>query len=395
MSIATKTLADIADTDIAGLAGTAPDAQRIAVLGAWSKVEGAAAIASLANTAGGLVVVGASLDAAGKLALNGTNASEADLAAAAADLGADARHLAQVRVIEVAGKRIGLIGVAETGSPPVVVETDGAIFVRNAAGAQRVLTRAGLDELVEKDHLLRDRAETNIDGMIGRVAFGHFNYMTVAVVAAPRIASAEPYRWATANKAALVDQALGLAKRWGLQVSNVNIGAGEVEVALPAEITGFIRVARNGCIAVGERSYRPPQDSYLAPAELAARLAEMTQALTVAYESTRVGKVVTSLFLESVRDLRLPVEDGLTAPVKKDLIQEFVSERFLDSAEERAALARDIQAAAGEVFGADLVAGSGQAYTGPIKDAQPKNWHGITKRTERRLSGARGHGSAR
>ena len=79
MSIASKGLDQITAEDIAGLVGSAPDPLHIATLGKWSRSDAAAAAASLANAAGGLVIVGATV-------------TEADLFSAVGDLGPRGRY---------------------------------------------------------------------------------------------------------------------------------------------------------------------------------------------------------------------------------------------------------------------------------------------------------------
>lgn len=383
MSIASKGLDQITAEDIAGLVGAAPDPQHIATLEKWSRADAAAAAASLANAAGGLVIVGATV-------------TEADLLSAVRDLGPTGRYLAHARVIEAGGKKVGVLAVSASAAPPVLVETTGAIYGRSEAGQVQVLTRSGLDDLLEKEQLLRGRAEHNIEGMIDRVAFGHFNYMTVSVIVAPRTNTDQAYRWAADNKAAILG--LEFAKSCGLTASDVAVSAGEIEISLSSnDSTGFVRVARNGCVAVGERLHRPTQDRYLAPAALAKRLSEIVATAAAPFQAIHAGAVTGALFLEGVRDLKLPVSGGATAPVGKDLVREFLPARYLDAAEEREALRVDVLKAAGGVFAADLVAGKGQAKAAPAKPASlaPQAWHGLTRRTERRVAGLRGHGSAR
>lgn len=391
MSIASKGLDQLTGKDIAGLVGAAPDRQHIATLEKWSRGDAAAAAASLANTTGGLVIVGAT-----SAGVTGAAVTEANLLAAAGDLGPTGRYLAHARVIDVSGKKVGVLAVSASAAPPVLVETKGAIYGRTDSGLSQVLTRAGLDELLQKEQLSRQRAEHNIEGMIDRVAFGHFNYMTVSVILAPRTNTDQAYRWTSDNKAAILG--LDFAKSCGLTASDVAVSAGEIEISLSEnDSTGFIRVARNGCVAVGERLHRPTQDRYLSPAALGKRLSDMVAVATAPFQSIHAGAVTGALFLEGVRDLTLPVAGGATAPVGKDLIREFVSLRYLDAAEEREALRRDVLKAAGGVFAADLVAGKGQAKAAPARPASlaPQAWHGLTRRTERRVAGLRGHGSAR
>lgn len=391
MSIASKGLDQITAEDIAGLVGAAPDPQHVATLEKWSRADAAAAAASLANAAGGLVIVGAT--AAG---VAGAAVTEAELLSAASDLGPTGRYLAHARVIDAGQKKVGVLAVSASAAPPVLVETTGAIYARTDAGLAQVLTRAALDELLQKAQLLRQRAEHNIEGMLDRVAFGHFNYLTVAVVVAPRTNTDQAYRWAADNQAAILG--LEFAKSCGLNAGDVAVSAGEIEIALSAnDSTGFIRVARNGCVSVGERLHRPAQDRYLAPGALAKHLSQMVATATAPFQAIHAGAVTGALFLEGVRDLTLPVEGGATAPVGKDLIREFVPVRYLDAAEEREALRLDILRCAGAVFAADLIAGKGEAKAAPARPASlaPQAWHGLTHRTERRVAGLRGHGSAR
>jgi len=391
MSIASKGLDQITAEDIAGLVGAAADAQHVATLEKWSRAEVVAAAASLANAAGGLVIVGATASG-----IVGAAVTEADLLSAAGDLGPTGRYLAHARVVDAGGKKVGVLAVSASAAPPVLVETTGAIYGRSDAGLSPVLTRAALDELLQKEQLLRQRAEHNIEGMLDRVAFGHFNYMTVAVVVSPRTNTDQAYRWASDNQAAILG--LEFAKSCGLTATDVSVSAGEIEIALSAnDSTGFVRVARNGCVAVGERLHRPAQDRYLAPAALAKRLADMVATATAPFQAIHAGAVTGALFLEGVRDLTLPVDGGATAPVGNDLVREFLPVRYLDAAEEREALRVDVMKAAGGVFAADLVTGRGEAKAAPARPASlaPKAWHGMTRRTERRVAGLRGHGSGR
>lgn len=399
MSISRKTLAEITGPDIWELLGTVVEPQHTAVLPAWSRPEAAIAAASLANTTGGLIIVGATADAAGRLtSIDGAPAplSESGLLEVAADLGPSGSQLVQARVLSEGGRQVGLLAVAEAPAPPVMVETTGTIVRRDAAGVVQIRARAELDQLLQKDRRSRELAERNIEGMIGRVAFGHFNFMTVAVVAMPRFPTTAPYEWAKANLAAIAG-ALPFASRWGFSPAIADVAPGEIEIALPGDVTGFIRIARNGCVAVGERQNRPAQDRYLSPSDFSRRLAEIAATACAPFMETRPGLVAGAMFLEGVRDLRLPVAGGLTAPAAKDIVQTALPERYVDAPGERDDFARDLQVAAGDVFSADLVNGSGEAFDGPVtvSTSEARTWHGLTKRTERRLEGARGHGSGR
>ncbi len=354
----------------------------------------AIAAASLANSGGGLLVVGVSANPAGTVtSVGGVDLAETDLLAAGDDLGPNGRYLIGARTVDAGGKRVGLLAVAESAAPPVLVETSGAIYCRSDAGLVQVRTRLELDQLLEKERALRQRAERHVEGMLDRLAFGHFNYMTVAVVASSRVLTDLPYRWASEHQADLL--ALDFAKTCGFSASDVEVRAGEIELSLSDDVTGIVRVARNGCVAVGERRKRPAQDLFLAPADLSRRLNDMALAAAALFQTAHAGPILGALFLEGVRDLRLPVAGGTTAPAGKDLVRHFLPERCLEGAGERGAFCEDVLRAAGDIFGADLVNGEAQPEASPtqVTNPQPQIWHGLTKRTERRIAGLRGHGS--
>jgi len=396
MSITRKAIEEITAADLSALVGMAPEPERLAILPAWSRDEAAVAACSLANSDGGLVVVGMGSDGSGRAtAVTGSPVSESDLLSAADDLGPVGRHLARARVVPVDGKPVGLMAIGASAAPPVLVESRGTIYRRTPGGVSQVLTRADLDSLLGKERGLRQQAERNVEGMLDRLAFGHFNYMTVAVVLASRVLNDRPYRWALDNQSTLL--ALGFLKDSGLSAADVNVRPGEIEIALPGDVTGFVRVSRNGSVAVGERNKRPAQDLYLSPADLSRRLSAMAEAASAAFAAAGPGPILGALFLEGVRDLRLPVDGGTTTPAKKDLVREFLPERHLDDASERLALGVDLRGAAGPIFAADLVTGtaSPSAAAAQVSSPQPQSWHGQTKRTERRLAGLRGHGSGR
>ncbi|MCE7928073.1 MAG: hypothetical protein HUU14_00875 [Dehalococcoidia bacterium] len=379
MSIAARPLDEISAADIEG-ASEASEPLRLVVLDTWSRERAEVAANALANARGGLVVVrsGANLE---------------DLVAVGSALDPSGRQLVRARVLEEGGRKAGLIAVSESASLPVLVAGTGAIYRQTEAGPAAVSTRASLDELVVRDQLNRKRAENNAEGMIGRVAFGHFSYMTVAVVAAPRINTAAPYMWARENRGRILQAVTGFPGHGALSDSDFTVEPGEI-VLSRGDDTVFFRVSRNGSVAAGMRQHRPAQGLYLAPAELAKLVSVACDVVMMPFAGARAGLTLGSVFLESVRDLRLPVEGGATAPVGKDLVQEYVGERYLDDASECGAFRDDLLRAAGEAFNADLRSGAGEAYTGAIKDGpDPKNWHGLTRRTERRLAGLRGHGS--
>jgi hypothetical protein len=397
-TLLSKAPADLVPADLEALLGATLAPRQYAVLPTWSRARVAAEAAGLANSTGGAILVGAEVDGAGAICgfTGGAAAMGAEIGLAVADLGAAAAHLLSAHVVEVDGGRVGIIRVAESPAPPVLVETDGAIYLRTPAGLERVLTRPQLDALVNKDRSLRERAETNLAAMVRRNEFGHFNYLTLAVTIAPRLASAGPYAWADAHRDELVSPTHSIAARWGLDARCVSASAGEIVVAGPDEVTGFLRVSRNGTVAAGEHLRRPPSAAFLPAAELAQRIRDMVDFAALPIRHGGRGPALAAVSFEGVRDLRLAVADGLSRPAARDTVTSLVPERYLEDGAEVELLLEDVLRAAGELFAVNLEAGTG-AHAGKVPDSteDPRTWHGLTRRTERRVSGARGHGSAR
>lgn len=397
-TLLSKPPAEMTAGDLEVLLGTVPAAQHYAVLTAWSRGRAAAEAAALANTSGGVVIVGAEIDANGIVRgfAGGGPQMASDIGLLAGDLGEAGKHLLAAAVVQVGGKAVGVVRVAEAPAPPVMVETDGGIYRRTAAGCVRVTTRAELDALTGKDRASRERAEKNLAAMVSRNQLGNFAYVTLAVTMASRTPGAGPYDWAAANQSELVAHERGLAARWEFAPGNVSASAGEIIVAGPDEVTGFLRISRNGTVAAGEHLRRPPSAGFLSGTELASRLRDMVELAAFPVRAGSGGQVVAALSLEGMRDLRLALADGLSRPASRDTITSIVTERYLDDDAELARLADDIAAAAGAVFAANLGTGTG-AHSGGGEDhtKDAHSWHGLTKRTERRVSGARGHGSAR
>jgi hypothetical protein len=386
MSIKDRSIGEIEAADIAALASHLDAGANTVVVRGLDAAAVAAAISALANTHGGLIVVRGPR-AGGDAAVGHEDLTEACLLAACKLVGDAGRPLAQVRLLEEPTGTIGLVKVAEAGSPPVVVETDGGVYQWTPAGVTRILSRAALNPLIAKDRSLRARAEAAVDAMQARVAFGHFNYLTVAVVAAPRISTARPYQWLLDNGEAF--EALAFAGRWQLRSARQDVSPGEISLGAGDE-GGFLRLARNGCVAVGLHAKRPSQDLYLPGDELTDIVSEMAEASAAILGAGRSGLVLGSLLLDGIRGLRLPVEAGATRPAEKDRHASFVEERFLERAGDRPGFASDLEEALATAFrlhdpALPLTSGNGAS---PVAVR-----HGLTKRTERRLAGLRGHGS--
>lgn len=374
---------DIESLTADDLSALEADGLRCSRLAEWSVEAGAREAASLANTAGGVVVVGPA---------DGLTV-EALLAAGDA-LQPDAGLALSARMLATPDGEVGLLGVRECADPPVLAGEDGAIYRRGDGGVERVSTRAALDELIAKRQRLRERAERVIDAQIERTAFGHHNYFSLVLVVTPLLAGSASRAWARENTRLLLESPL--ARRWDLAADDVVDEGAVVELRHGDDEAGFILIAGNGTLAIGQRAHRPPLDHFQPASELAALLGEIAEVAHMLLADADAGLVLPALFLEGVRDLRLEGADGYGAPCSVDLQRTFLPSSFVTTEAERDALAAEMRDLIGPLFGADLSAGTVPAYDGPVEAGpSPATWHGKTTRTERRMAYQRGAGSAR
>lgn len=347
-----------------------------AVLERWSVEEGAAEAASLANGEGGLLVAPGVPDAA-------------KLLRAGAALQPFGPRLVRARVLENA---VGVLAVREAGDVPVMVGREGAIYRRTSEGRVRVSKRAELDALIRKSARMRSRAESVINAQTDRTAFGHLNFLTIALIVTPLVAGSSSFGWTEGHLPALEQTRLGLAG--GLKAAEAVTGRGLIEMRRDGDETGFITVAKNGTVTAGIHRMRPAQDRFVSAAELAGLVRDFAQAARTVTGGGDAGLVLPALFVQGLRNLRLEAVGGWGMPCSKDQQQTVLPHRFLETADDEEALAAGALDALGKLVSADLNKGVVEAFEGEVaRTDAPKAWHGKTRRTERRLAFARRHGS--
>jgi hypothetical protein len=364
------------------LAGLRPadDAMHLVQIDAWSVEAAAAAAASLANTDGGLIIVTEAKDL-----------SEADLLRVGPAMETFGPRLIQARIIDGADGPTGLIAVRESGDPPVMA-TGGIIQRRTTDGPLPVSSRAELDLLIRKGQRLGARTQSVIDSQTERTAFGHLNFLTIALITTPVVLGSSSFAWAHGNASKLVRSRLGLAA--GLTKDAVGDGTGVFELRLRGDETGFITVAKNGTITAGLDRMRPAMDRFVSAAELAAVLRDVAQVTRLLVSGGDAGLVQPAVFVQGMRNLRLEGIGGFGKPATKDQQRTLLRPQFVETDDDEEALAGEMLDVLSTLFSADLATGTVEVFEGAVSaDKAPKAWHGKTRRTERRVAFQRRHGS--
>ena len=356
------------------------DALHVARLDQWQPDAATQAAASLANGEGGLIVV------------EGGALTDTELLHAGAGLQPHGTRLVRACTLDLQGKPVSVIAVRESADPPVLCGKDGVILERGAAGAQPVTPRAALDRLLEKGLRYRTRAEGVIDSQTERTAFGHLNFLTIALIVAPLIPGPASAAWAREHSGDLARTRLALGG--GLTADALRSGSGLLELRHPGDESPFVTIAQNGTITAGMHRMRPALDHFVSAAELAGALRDMAQAARVVTGGGDAGFVQPALFVQGLRNLQLETVGGRGTPCKKDQQRVMLSRQFLESQEDEDVLIAGLLGAMGELFSADLASGVVPAYGGDVERSKPpKAWHGKTRRTERRVAFLRQHGS--
>ncbi len=377
-------ISDLSAVTANDLSSLESDAQHCIRLDAWSADAAAAAIVALANADGGIIVTALA---------DGDDAATLNAAAAAVE--PEGARLVGARVLDTPNGRLGLIAVNECADPPALIASSGAVCVRDGGETKAVVSRAELGELLAKRDRLRSRATRALDAQVERIAFGHANYYTIAVVFQPLLNDKSAVEWARANQADLLSSTM--ARRWGLTAEHVDSEGSTVEIQQNInDDTGFITVGSNGAIAAGVRNKRPALERFLSASELTAWVNELAEVVRMVQAGGAGVVGVPALFFEGFRELRMEAGDGYGAPAKKDLDRVVLDPQYVKSDSDRDAVSGEALAALGDLFGADISAGTVAAFEGTVNGGpSQKTWHGKTLRTERRMTGERGFGSGR
>lgn len=250
--------------DAAELRNKQIDPLRVLCLPIVASAELAAALAGLANTRGGTILIGARVEAAdariGELA--GVDAEEAATCVAEliGQLDPPIAELVATRSLELPdGRSLLIVSVRQSPSPPHLEPLSGRIFVHDAGEVRPIRRREELDRLYQRGRAADERAERLIASTIERLSLAHFNHYGLAVVASLRAPTAEPYLWFRGHSEALADPDDAFVAEWGFKPDGVRVGAGELELRNEREAAGVLRVGRAGYAVAAEIRRQPPR----------------------------------------------------------------------------------------------------------------------------------------
>lgn len=271
----------------------------------------ARAIAAMANTNGGEIVLGAALDHEGRIAeIAGITelAGHEAIAAALGRIDPPVAHLVQHRVTTTPDGIIGLVRVRLSPSAPHLVTSDGGIYRLGADGVRPIRSRRALDGLYARGRGERERADRQIEAMIEKLVVAHYAFYSLAIVACTHEPSAEPF--AAAQRVALLAPADDpFVRAFGLHEHEPKIGPGEVELRTPGEVNAYLRITRGGCVAAGEVQRRPHHEELDSETNIRARLTRLCDSAARLLRPATGALMAPSLFVEGVRGLRLVIEE--------------------------------------------------------------------------------------
>ncbi len=272
------------------------------------------AIAALANSRGGDLLLGADMAADGTLtAATGLPTDEGArlLAAGLAIVDPPVAHLVRSRLVETPAGGVLVVRVRLSPSTPHLV-TDSGVIPRLEAGRLRPVTsRRELDGLYARGRGERERADRLVDAMIEKLTLAHYAFYTLAVIACTHTPSGEPYRAAADGRIAAAGDPI--VERFGLRDQEAQVRPGEVELRSAGETGAYLRVTRSGCVAAGEIQRRPYHEELDTPEGLRARIEALCASVCRLLMPAADSVVVPHLFLEGVRGLRLVLDPARRA----------------------------------------------------------------------------------
>jgi hypothetical protein len=284
----------------------------------------ARAIAAMANSRGGDIVVGATTDPTGRV-VEVAGIRPEDFAGAVAraveQVDPPVTHLLRQTVLPAGGRMIGLLQVRLSPSAPHLVTTDGAIYRIGERGVRPIGSRRALDDLYARGRGERERADRLVEAMLAKLALGHYAFYSLAIVACTQQPSAEPFRRAQTERHWLAPLEDPFVAAWALHEQEPHLGPAEIELRAPGEQNGYIRVTRSGCVAVGEVQRRPYHEELDTSAQLEARVERLVRTVARLLAVATDPLILPHIFIEGVRGLRLvrdPEKRVLSANAPQD-----------------------------------------------------------------------------
>jgi hypothetical protein len=286
------------------------DPARAAGLLTADPVDLARAIAALANSRGGDVLLGAELGADGAIvAVPGVavDVAETALDGALALIDPPVAHLVRARRMEQAS--VLVVRVRLSPSTPHLVTATGEIPRVEKSGIGPIRSRRALDDLYARGRGERERADRLVDAMVEKLVLAHYAFYTIAVIACTQEPSGEPYRAAVDGQLAPPDDPFIAA--FDLHAHEPRVWPGEIELRTAGETGAFLRVTRSGAAAAGEVQRRPYHEELDTFPGLERRISALAAAVCRLLAPAGEAVMVPHLFLEGIRGLRL-VRDTTT-----------------------------------------------------------------------------------
>lgn len=273
----------------------------------------AARIAAFVNSAGGHIVLGASIDpdTGAPREVEGVEigAARAAVRDALARIDPPADHLVSMAGIEapLSGVPLLLIAVSQSPSPPHLVVPEGKVLISVAAGVRHVQSRAELDALYQRGRTERERAERQIEAMIEKLVQAHYALYGIGFVVCTQAPTAESYLWAREHPQALIEGLQPFSSGWKLTEELIKVRPAELELRGEGEAHGYVRVTRGGCVAVGEIRRRPPGNTLGSIDDIVRRVGTMVELAVRLLAHAPSATIVPRLFFEGLRGQRLVV----------------------------------------------------------------------------------------
>ncbi len=305
------------------------DPARLVCLPDYDEAACTAALAALANSRGGDLVVGAVRDAGtGRLrpcASRLPRDLHVLLAALADRIDPPLTDAVEILALPLDGADLIVVNVQRSTHTPHIDPRSGRVFVVGAAGAiEPVRRRADLDRLYGRGAATEERARRTLDGMVEQLQLASFGQYGIAMIAALLQPSAAPLTAWRERPEALAPASDAFVQEWGLSAATPVVRPSWIELRLERELTGVLRVTRAGCAAAAETRSLPSDKVIESIEELQERLRRLVDSTCRLLAPAEDGRILPRLLCEGMRGSRLRTGEGaepLSSPAGEDSIE--------------------------------------------------------------------------
>lgn len=267
------------------------------------------ALAALANSRGGDLLLGAAMTPDGtviqSLGLPPAD-TEAMLAEGLAMVDPPVNHLVHTRLLPAQDGGVLVARVRLSPSTPHLVTDTGVIPRLGDEGLRPVRSRRELDDLYARGRGERERADRLVDAMIEKLVLAHYAFYNLALIACTHDPSSEPFRVAVDGQLAPAEDPF--VQAFALHEQEPSVRPGEIELRTPGDVGAYLRVTRSGCVAVGEVQRRPYHEELDTAEHLRTRIAALASTACRVLGHAEQAVVVPHLFVEGMRGLRLMLD---------------------------------------------------------------------------------------